>query len=287
MKIGITGATGQLGRLVVSKLRSKGSLQNIIALVRNPKKASDLGVESREADYDKPETLAPALKGIDTLLLISGSEVGKRATQHRNIIDAAMKAGVKWIIYTSILHADKSLIDLATEHLATEEALKQSGIPYTLLRNGWYSENYTGSIPGALVGGAFIGSAGNGKIASASRMDYAEAAVMVLTTPGHQGKVYELAGDTAWTLQELAAEISRHSGRNMPYKNLPAEEYADVLKGFNLPEGFAKAIAGWDVAASNDALFDDSHQLSQLIGRPTTPISDTVQKAVKAVSENS
>jgi NAD(P)H dehydrogenase (quinone) len=208
MKIAITGATGQLGQLVVNKLKEKVSSDNIVALVRSKQKASNLGVEAREADYDKPETLESALNGIDTLLLISGSEVGKRARQHYNVIDAAKKAGVKWIVYTSLLHADTSTISLAGEHLETEAALKQSGIPFTLLRNGWYTENYTGSIRGALAGGAFIGSAGHGKIASAARADFAEAAVAVLTSRGHEGKVYELAGDEAYTLTDFAAEIS-------------------------------------------------------------------------------
>ena len=187
MKIGITGATGQLGRIVVNKLKEKVSANSIIALVRSISKAENLGVSTREADYEKPETLESALKNIDTLLLISSSEVGKRATQHQNVIDAAKKNGVKWIVYTSLLHADKSTISLAGEHLATEAALKQSGIPFTILRNGWYTENYGGTIPGAIAGGALLGSAGDGKISAASRKDYAEAAVTVLTTTdGHQ-----------------------------------------------------------------------------------------------------
>lgn len=281
MKIGITGATGQLGRLVVSKLKAKVSSDDLAALVRSVEKATDLGIETREADYDKPETLDRALKGIDTLLLISASEIGKRSRQHANVIAAAKRTGVKWIVYTSLLHADTSLIDLATEHMATEKALKESGIPYTVLRNGWYTENYTGSIPGAIAGGALLGCAGKGRISTATRADYAEAAVAVLTAPGHEGKVYELAGDSAWTLADLAAEISRVSGKNIPYKNMEAEEYAEVLKGFGLPEGLAKAIAGWDVAASKDALFDDSRQLSKLIGRATTPMPVTVAEAVK------
>jgi NAD(P)H dehydrogenase (quinone) len=284
MKIAITGATGQLGHIVVSKLKEKVSAQNIVALVRSPQKAADLGVEAREANYDKPETLVTALDGIDTLLLISGSEVGKRATQHKNVIEAAKKTGVKWIVYTSLLHADRSTISLAGEHLATEAALKGSGIPFTLLRNGWYTENYTGSIPGALAGGAFIGSAGDGKISSAARADFAEAAVAVLTSNGQEGKVYELAGDDAYTLTDLAAEISRQTGKNIPYKNLPEADYAAALTSFGLPEGLAKAIASWDVSASRGDLFDDSHQLSKLIGRPTTPLSAVVADALKGIS---
>jgi NAD(P)H dehydrogenase (quinone) len=285
MKIAITGATGHLGRLVIPKLKGKVSGGDIVALARSPKKADGLGVEVLEADYEKPETLNRALQGVDTLLLISASEIGKRVTQHRNIIDAARKGGVKWIVYTSLLHADKSVIDLAEEHRATEAELKKSGIPFTLLRNGWYTENYTGSIPGALAGGAFMGSAGDGKISSAARADFADAAVAVLTGKGHQGKVYELAGDGSYTLRDLAAEISHQTGRNIPYKNMSEGEYAAALKSFGLPEGLANSIAGWDVAASKGALFDDSRQLSALIGRPTTPLSVVVSKALKNSSK--
>ena len=166
--IGITGATGQLGRLVVNRLKSQVPASEIVALARTPAKAEDLGVAVRLADYSKPETLDRALAGIGTLLLISSSEVGKRVAQHHNVIEAAKRAGVKWIVYTSLLHADRSPLSLVDEHLATEAALKASGIPATILRNGWYTENYTASVPGAVAGGAFIGSAGNGRISSAA-----------------------------------------------------------------------------------------------------------------------
>ena len=279
--IAITGATGQLGRLVVEKLKARVPASDIVALARSTARAADLGVAAREADYDKPETLERALAGVDTLLLISSSEVGKRAAQHNAVVEAAKKAGVKRIVYTSLLHADTSPLNLAEEHLATEAGLKASGVPFTILRNGWYTENYTSSIPGALAGGAFLGSAGEGKISSATREDFADAAVAALTSEGHEGKTYELAGDEAWTLQDLAAEISRQAGREIPYKNLPEVEYADALKGFGLPEGFARMIAGWDVGASEGALFDDSRQLSKLTGRPTTPLSVAVADALK------
>lgn len=276
MKIGITGATGQLGRLVVENLKKRVAVTDIVALVRSTQKASELGVETREFDYSKAVQHVDALKGIETLLLISGNEIGQRAQQHSNVINAAKIAGVKWIVYTSVLHADTSTLSLAQEHMATEKLLKLSGIPHTILRNGWYTENYTGSITGALAGGAFIGSAGNGKIASASRVDFAEAAVTVLTTSHQQGKVYELAGDEAYTLSDLAAEISRQTGKNIPYSNLSETEYAKALVSFGVPEGFANAIAGWDVSASQNDLFDNSHQLSKLIGRSTTPLTKVV-----------
>jgi len=281
MTIGVTGATGQLGRLVIQKLKQKVPASDIVALVRNPAKASDLGVAVREADYDRPETLGPALKGIDTLMFISASEIGKRLAQHRNVIAAAKKAGVKRIVYTSLLHADKSPINLASEHLPTENEIKASGIPYTILRNGWYTENYTGSIGGALAGGAFLGSAGEGKIASAARADFADAAVAAVTGTGHDGKTYELAGDSSWTLGDLAKEISRQTGKNIAYRNLPESEYAKTLEGFGLPKALAAVIASWDVGASKGGLDDGSHQLSKLIGHPTTPMPDTVREALK------
>lgn len=279
MKIGITGATGQLGSIVVEQLKGKTDAANLVALVRSPEKVE--GIEARAFDYDKPELLPEALKGIDKLLLISGNEIGQRARQHENIIKAAKEAGVQSIVYTSILHADESTISLAGEHLATEKLLADSGITHTILRNGWYTENYTASIPPSIEAGAFIGSAGDGKIASATRADFAEAAAVVLTSAGHDGKVYELAGDEAYTLSDLAAEISKQTGKDIPYANLPEEEYSKALKGFGLPDAFADAIANWDVSASQGDLFDDSKTLSSLIGRPTTPLSEAV-KAVLA-----
>jgi len=279
MKIAVTGATGQLGGLVVEQLKQKTAAENIVALVRTPEKASGLGVEARAFDYEKPEQLAESLKGIDHLLLISSSEIGQRARQHFNVIEAAKEAGVKWIVYTSLLHADTSTLNLAGEHQATEQALKESGIDYTVLRNGWYTENYTGSVGGALGAGAFVGSAGDGKISSAPRADFAEAAAVVVTDASHKGKVYELAGDEAYTLADLAAEISKQTGKNIPYNNLPENEYSNILKSIGLPDMFADAIASWDTGASKGDLFDDSKQLSSLIGRPTTPLAE----AVKAV----
>lgn len=276
MTIAITGATGQLGRLVIAGLAAKGKADSAVALARSPEKAADLGVAVRTADYDKPETLAPALAGIDTLLLISGSEIGKRTPQHQAVIEAAKAAGVTHIVYTSLLKADVSPLSLAEEHRQTEALIKASGLAYTVLRNGWYTENYTGSIPGALQAGAFVGSAGDGRIASATRADYAEAAVAVLTGTGHAGKTYELAGDTAYTLTDLAAEISKQTGKTIPFQSLPAEEYAKILVSVGLPEGFAAALASFDADAAKGALFHDSKDLSTLIGHPTTPLSEAV-----------
>lgn len=280
MKIGVTGATGQLGRLVVEKLKQKVAAETIVALVRTPEKAADLGAEARAFDYTKPESLAASLKGIDKLLLISGNEIGQRLPQHKAVIEAAKQAGIKQIVYTSILHADTSALGLAGEHLATEVAIKASGLAYTILRNGWYTENYTGSAKGAIGAGAFIGNAGDGKIASAARVDYAEAAAVVLAGEGHENKTYELAGDEAYTLTELAAEISRQTGKTIPYNNLTEAEYAGILKSFGLPAGLAEMLADSDTGASKGGLFDDSHVLSKLIGRPTTPLAKVLAEAI-------
>ena len=280
MTIAVTGATGQLGCLVVDRLKAKLPPSEIVGLVRSPEKAVDLGISTRAFDYSKPDTLGTALAGVDTLLLISSSEVGQRAIQHRNVIEAAKAAGVKRIVYTSLLHADVSPLNLADEHRTTEADLKASGVAHTVLRNGWYTENYTASIPPALAHNAFPGCAGDGRISSAPRSDYADAAVVVLTSEGHDGKIYELAGDDAYTLTELAAEISRQSGKNIPYVNLPEAYYAGILVKAGLPDWLANGLASWDVGASQGALLDEGHQLSKLLGRPTSPLSAAVAAAI-------
>ncbi|MEG5564703.1 SDR family oxidoreductase [Enterobacter ludwigii] len=278
--IAITGATGQLGQLVIEQLLNTVPANQIVAIVRNPAKAEALrqqGITVRQGDYADESTLTSALKGVDKLLLISSSEVGQRATQHQNVINAAKAAGVKFIAYTSLLHADKSPLGLHVEHVATEKALAESGIPYALLRNGWYTENYLASAPPALEHGVFIGAAGEGKIASATRADYAAAAAKVISGDGHAGNVYELAGDHAWTLNELAAELSKQSGKNVTYQNMSEADFAAALKGVGLPAGLAEMLADSDVGASKGGLFDDSHTLSKLIGRPTTPLSESIK----------
>ena len=278
--IAITGATGQLGQLVIEQLLNTVPANQIVAIVRNPAKAEALsqqGITVRQGDYADESTMTSALKGVDKLLLISSSEVGQRATQHQNVINAAKAAGVKFIAYTSLLHADKSPLGLHVEHVATEKALAESGIPYALLRNGWDTENYLASAPPALEHGVFIGAAGEGKIASATRADYAAAAAKVISGDGHAGNVYELAGDHAWTLSELAAELSKQSGKNVAYQNMSEADFAAALKGVGLPAGLADMLADSDVGASKGGLFDDSHTLSKLIGRPTTPLSESIK----------
>ncbi|HDC4406219.1 TPA: SDR family oxidoreductase [Enterobacter cloacae] len=278
--IAITGATGQLGRLVIEQLLKTVPANQIVAIVRNPSKAEALsqqGIVVRQGDYTDQAALTTALKGVEKLLLISSSEVGQRATQHQNVINAAKAAGVTFIAYTSLLHADNSPLGLHVEHVATEKALATSGIPYALLRNGWYTENYLASAPPALEHGVFIGAAGEGKIASATRADYASAAAKVVSEEGHAGKVYELAGDSAWTLSELAAELSKQSGKPVVYQNMSEADFAAALKSVGLPAGLADMLADSDVGASKGGLFDDSHTLSKLIGRPTTSLAESVK----------
>lgn len=280
----ITGATGQLGRLVIASLLQKVPAGNIVATVRNVDKAKDiaaLGVQVRQADYSSASSWADALEGADKLLLISSSEVGQRVNQHRTVIEAALKARIKLLAYTSLLHADTSPLGLAAEHRETEKMIRDSQMPYVLLRNGWYTENYTAGVAAALEHGAVCGCAGNGLIASASRSDYAEAAAVVLTSGNHAGRTYELAGDYAYTLEELAAEISKQTGKRIGYLNMPEPKYKQLLQTAGLPEPIADLIANSDTGASKGALFDDGRELSALIGRTTTPMAASVADALQ------
>ncbi|GEN61465.1 SDR family oxidoreductase [Acetobacter nitrogenifigens] len=284
----VTGATGQLGRLVIEMLLKSVPAERIVAAVRNPTKAADLakrGVVVREADYSRPETLGPAFVGVEKLLLISSTEVEGRLPRHHAVIDAATKAGVSLIAYTSMLHADTSSARLAVEHKQTEELIVESGLPAVILRNGWYAENHLMALPAALEHGAFIGAARDGRYSSAARHDYAEAAATVLATDGHAGKTYELAADHAFTLAELAAEVSRQSGKTVAYNDLPETAYCDALAGVGLPADLAALLADADVAASRGALFDDGAALGRLIGRQTTPISDLIAAALHRLSQ--
>ena len=276
--IAITGATGQFGSIALNLLKAKHA--NVIALVRNPAKIS--GTEARQFDYAKPEGQVEVLQGVDTLILVSSSEVGQRIQQHKNVIEAAKKAGVKHIIYTSLLGAtnENTVKSLAGEHVETEAALKASGITYTILRNGWYTENYTESVPAALEKNAFYGSAKTGRISSALRAELAEAAVNVALGEGHENQTYELAGSTSWTLADLAAEISKQTGKEIPYVDIPAEDYAAALVQAGLDAGFAGLIAQWDVDASNGALFSEDKTLEKLLGRTTAGLDVAVKQAL-------
>jgi len=281
--IAITGATGHLGRLVIQELVKKIPANQIIAAVRNPAKAQDLaqmGVTVREADYDKPETWRGALAGASKVLLISSSDVGKRAAQHRTVIDASKQAGAGLLVYTSLLRAATSGLGIAIEHRATEEIIRKSGMPFVVLRNGWYLENHTEHLAQALEHGVILGSAGAGRIASASRSDYAEACVAALTGDGHANKIYELAGDHAFTLAELAGEVSRKSGKAVKYEDMSAADYERALLGVGLPAPVAEMLVDCDVATARGDLDSDSADLRMLIGRPTVTLAAAVKKAV-------
>lgn len=279
----VTGATGQLGSLVIEQLLQKVPANQIVAAVRTPAKASQLaakGIDVRLADYSRPETLTAAFAGATKVLLISGNELGKRIPQHKAVIDAAKAAGVRLFAYTSLLRADTSTLALAEEHLATEQYLRASGVPFVLLRNGWYFENQTAGIAPALQQRAFIGSSKNGRFASATREDYASAAAVVLAGEGHENQVYELAGDAPYTRAELAAEVSKQTGKTVAYHDLPEAEYEKILTGI-LPPEIAHLLADAEAKAANGELDDQSHTLSRLIGRQTTPLSDAVATALK------
>jgi NAD(P)H dehydrogenase (quinone) len=282
--IAVTGATGHLGRLVIAALLKKVPGSVIVGAVRNVEKAKDiaaLGVQVRYADYNQPLMWDDALKGVDNVLLISSNELGQRVRQHRAVIDAAKRAGVKRFAYTSILHADTTPLGLAAEHKATEGLIRASGMPFTLLRNGWYTENYTAGISAVLARGAVYGCAGDGRIAAATRADYAEAAAAVLISEKQTGQVYELAGDTAFTLAELAAEISRQSDKAIGYVNLPDADYKNMLMNTGMPEAVAALITDIDTSISKGALFDDGRQLSKLINRPTTSLAKAVASVMQ------
>lgn len=283
--IAVTGASGHLGRLVVKSLLAKGQpAAKIVAVVRDPEKVADFaaqGVQVRRADYDRQETLDEAFAGVERLLLVSSNEVDKRLPQHGNAVKAARNAGVGFLAYTSILKADTATMQLAADHQATEQFIRDSGIPFAFLRNGWYIENYTDQIAGTLQHGAVIGSAGDGRVSAASRADYAEAAAVVLAGSGHENKIYELAGDGAFTLSELAAEISEQSGRTIVYRNLPVEEFAQALIKFALPEPMARVLADADSGIERGELFTECTDLSRLIKRPTTALPNGVASALK------
>lgn len=281
--IGITGTTGHLGQLTLQALLDRGvPTTEIVALVRNPEKASGLtakGVQVRHADYTQPETLGAALQGIDKLLLISSNDVTNRVIPQQNVVAAATQAGVKLIAYTSITRADTSTMRLAEDHKHTEAAIRESGIPFVFLRNGWYLENY--NPVQAAEHGVIAGSAGDGRVSAAARADYAEAAAVVLSQDGHENAIYELGGDEGFTLEELAAEVQAQSGQPVRYQNMPEADYAAMLRGFGLPDAMAEKLADADTKLEQGELHVGTGHLSRLIGRPTTTLIAGVKAALQ------
>ncbi|MFB7999100.1 SDR family oxidoreductase [Streptomyces sp. NPDC056002] len=284
MSIVVTGATGHLGRLVIDGLIAAGvPAERVAAVVRDKEKAADLaarGVELRIADYSAPETLAGAFAAGERVLLISGSEVGQRVAQHRAVIDAAKDAGVELLAYTGVLGGPGADFALAAEHKVTEQAILDSGLPYTFLRNGWYHENYTGNLAPVLEHGAVTASAGEGRVASAARADYAAAAVAVLTGEGHENQAYELSGDVAWSFAEYAAELSKQTGRTITYRSVTPEQNREILLGAGLPAPVADIFVGVDTAIEQGLLAATGGDLSRLTGRPTTPLADAIKAAL-------
>lgn len=283
--IAVTGASGHLGRLVIEALLGRNLPANrIVAVVRDPQKVADFasrGVEVRRADYTQKDSLEAAFAGVGRLLLISSNEVNQRLSQHESVVEAAGKAGVNFLAYTSIPKADTSGMLLAADHKATEQIIRESGIRFSFLRNSWYFENYTDQLPSILQHGAIFGSAGDGRVSAATRADYAAAAAAVLTDSNHENKVYELGGDEAFTLTELATEISKHTGREIVYRDLPVEEYAQALIGAGLPEPFARIFADAELGIKRGDLLVDSGDLSRLINRPPTTLPDAVASSLK------
>jgi NAD(P)H dehydrogenase (quinone) len=288
MSLVVTGATGSLGRLVVESLLARGvPAAQIVAAGRNIAKIADLaerGVTVRSIEYADPESVRAALAGAEKLLLVSGSEIGQRLPQHRTVIDVAAELGVSLVVYTSIVKADSTPMLLAAEHLATEEMLRDSGVPHALLRNGWYLENYTAQLAAFLEHGAVIGSAGQGRVSAATRADFAEAAAAVLLADGQAGQAYELGGDESFTLDELAAEVSGATGTEVVYQDLPLETYVEALVAAGLPPAAATVIADSDLGVARGDLFVATGDLSRLIGRPTTSMSDAVRAATGALA---
>jgi len=279
--IAVTGASGHLGHHAVEQLLAKG--QNVVAAVRTLDKAKDLaakGADVRHADYTDPQSLEAAFTGVNQLLLISSSEVGKRFSQHKTAIDAAKKAGVTHIVYTSLPKADASSMKLAKEHRETEQYLRTSGVAHTILRNGWYIENYTEHLAGTLKLGTLYAAAGEGKVSVAPRADYAAAAVAVLSSSSHEGKIYELGGESL-TLAELAAKFSEWSGQTIPYVSLPFDQFKGALVGAGLPEIFADYLADADLGLGRGELFVNSGDLERLIGRKPVTVDEVLSKLPK------
>ena len=281
----VTGATGQLGRLAIASLLNRAAATDIVALVRDPSRAADLaalGIHVRRFDYDDPDGLAASLNGVKRLLFISSNDVARRLQQHRAVLHAAAGISAELIAYTSIIHADANPISLAETHRQTEQMIAATGLRHAILRNSWYIENYVAGAAAAIQHGVLLGSAKQGLVSAASRADYAEAAVVVLTRDPAETRVYELAGDEAFTLADVAAVLSEAAGRTIEYRDLPEDEYRDALASAGVPASFAAALAEYSAKTATGILADDSRTLSGLIGRPTEVMRDAVLRALRS-----
>lgn len=286
MRMVVTGATGSLGTLVIEGLLERVPADSVVAVVRDRDKGAALaarGVRLTTADYGAPDTFRGVFRAGDRVLLISGNDVtADRVAQHRTVVDAAASAGVGLLAYTSVPGALQAR--LADPHRRTEGLILASGLPYTLLRNNWYTEAYTEQLPLVLHLGAVARACADGRVASASRADYAAAAVAVLTGQGHENRTYELGGDTAWSLAEYAAEVSRGAGREVPYRALTFDGYLAHLTSAGVPARAAELLAGADVSVARGQLAGTPGTLSRLIGRPTTPMRRSVAEAMAGLA---
>lgn len=279
MTIAVTGATGQLGALVIDHLLDRVPASEVVAVVRDAEKArrhADRGVEVRVADYTDRAALESALAGVDRLLLVSGNEIGQRTTQHTTVIEAAKAAGVGFVAYTSVLQAEGSPLLVAPEHVETEHVLADSGLPHTLLRNGWYHENYAPSIDAARHTGAVLTSAGDGRVASAARTDYAEAAAIVLTSDA-PASVYELSGDVAWTQDDLASALADVLGTPVDVQQVDSAAHTAALTAAGLDEGTVHFVVTTDGHIAGGHLASTPGDLAALLDRPTTPLVETLR----------
>lgn len=286
MTVVVTGATGHLGRLIVESLISRGvEPGEIIATGRQIAKIDDLadrGVKVAKIDYLDAASLAAAFAGADTLMLVSASEPGSRVAQHAAAIEAARAAGISRIVYTSAPHADTSALVLAPEHKATEEVIRSSDLAFTILRNGWYTENYVRTLEQARETGEIVASVGDGRVASASRIDFADAAAAVIVGDGHENATYELTGDVAWTFSDFAAAGQEILGRQVVYRPVSSEEHVGILTAAGLPDGTAQFVVDLDGNIRDGVLSETSGELARLIGRPTTPLVDGLRAALAA-----
>ena len=288
MTILVTAASGHFGPLVVESLLARGAdPADIVASARDTSKLEELaarGIRTVELDYARPETIAPALEGVDTVLLVSGSEPGSRFTGHQNVIDAAKSAGITKLVYTSAPKATTADYALGADHRATEEAIAASGVPAVIVRHNWYTENYTADVSRTASTGVIAASVADGRVASATRADYADGDAVVLLEDGHVGQVYEFGGDVAWDYTELVAAAAEVVGRDVTYQSLSTAEHVAMLEGFGLDAGTAAFVAGIDSAIRDGVLGDTDGTLSRLIGRPTTPLVDGLRAAVGDVA---
>lgn len=286
----VTGASGQLGRLVLDSLLASGkSPASIIATTRDTAKLADYaakGVIVRLADFDDAASLDAAFAGADKVLIISTDALdqpGKRLAQHKAAVAAAKEAGAKHILYTSMPQPDDSLVTFAPDHLGTEEAIKATGIPYTILRDGWYAENLFMSLPHALETGSWYTSTGEGRIAHITRADTAAAIAGAVLKAGNESKTYTLTGTKSRTAEEIAAIVSAATGKPLKVVHVTDAQLAEGLKAAGLPEGFIPTIVSFDANTREGKIASVTSDAETLSGRKPTSFEDFVAASKAAL----